>query len=260
MQTVVVSFARNLYLGKADLPINHVHVHFPVQVVHKLAERCIALGMQDVTPEEGKRYKHNSDNETHNPYIIVRAYEGQCVAEHYPTVPPTPQLAQAYEHGVLDGSFGQMISFASSYKSNFRLEVPAWNKVEEGVAHHKEDQLMTAPLPMAQPVVPKSEQSPGPCNNMLAAANTAPDQEVEEEDTEDETYLAPTGQGCFSFQRGLLQRAAQTYSKRSVGNKYEQISKWLLTGLAVAISRKNWHLLSKNRTCEMSKRSPVIAP
>ena len=91
-----------------------------------------------------------------------------------------------------------MISFASSYKSNFRLEVPAWHKVEEGVAPPKEDQIVTAPLLMAQPVLPKSEQSPAPCTNMLAAANAAPAQEVEEEDTDDETYLTPTGQGCFS--------------------------------------------------------------
>ena len=54
-------------------------------------------------------------------------------------------------------------------------------------------------------------------------------------------YLAPTGQGCFSFQVGLLHRAAQTYSKRNVGNKYELISRWLLTGLAVTISRNNWN-------------------
>ena len=30
MQTVVMSFGRNQYLGKPDLPINHVHVYFPV--------------------------------------------------------------------------------------------------------------------------------------------------------------------------------------------------------------------------------------
>ena len=204
-------------MGKADLPINHVHVYFPVQVVHKLVERCRALGLQDVTPEEGKRYKRNSENETNNPYIIViRAYEGQCVSENYPTVPPTLQLARAYEQGILDGSFGQMISFASSYKSSFRLEVPAWNNVEEGMAHQEDDQSTTAPLPMAKPVLPMCEQSPEPRNNILADASAAPVQEGEEDEAAEETYLVPTGQGCFSFQRGLLQRAAQTYSKRSV--------------------------------------------
>ena len=53
LQTVVMSFGRNQYLGKPDLPINHVHVYFPVQVVHKLVERCCALRLQDVTPQEG---------------------------------------------------------------------------------------------------------------------------------------------------------------------------------------------------------------
>ena len=72
MQTVVMSFARSLYLGKAELPIGHVHVYFPVQVVHKVVEQCIAHGLQDVTPEEGKRYKHNVDNVDNNPYIIAR--------------------------------------------------------------------------------------------------------------------------------------------------------------------------------------------
>ena len=129
MQTVVMSFGRNQYLEKPDLPINHVHVYFPVQVVHKLVERCCALRLQDVTPQEGKRYKHNSEQ---NPYIIVRAYEGQCVSDDYPAVPPTPNLANACEQGILDASYGQMISFASSYKSGFRLEVPAWYNVAEG--------------------------------------------------------------------------------------------------------------------------------
>ena len=50
----------------------------------------------------------------------------------------------------------------------------------------------------------------------------------------------------------LLQRAAQTFSKRSLADKYGQVAKWLLTGLAMAISRKSWHLLSKHRTCAIT--------
>ena len=50
----------------------------------------------------------------------------------------------------------------------------------------------------------------------------------------------------------LLQRAAQTFSKRSLADKYGQVAKWLLTGLAMAISRKSWHLLSKHRTCTIT--------
>ena len=55
MQTVVMSFARGLYLGKAGLPIDHVHIYFPVQIAHKLAEQCHALGFEEATPDEGKR-------------------------------------------------------------------------------------------------------------------------------------------------------------------------------------------------------------
>ena len=41
-------------IGKPDLPIHHVHVYFPVQLIHKLIERMETLHFQDVAPEEGK--------------------------------------------------------------------------------------------------------------------------------------------------------------------------------------------------------------
>ena len=50
----------------------------------------------------------------------------------------------------------------------------------------------------------------------------------------------------------LLQRAAQTFSKRSVTDYYRQVAKWLLIGLAMTISRKSWHLLSEHRTCAIT--------
>ena len=53
MQTVVMSFGRNQSLGKPDLPIHHLHVYFPVQVVHKLVERMNDLHFTDATPEDG---------------------------------------------------------------------------------------------------------------------------------------------------------------------------------------------------------------
>ena len=43
MQTVVMSFARGLNLGKPELPIDHAHVYFPVQIVHKVIAQCEAL-------------------------------------------------------------------------------------------------------------------------------------------------------------------------------------------------------------------------
>ena len=57
------------------------------------------------------------------------------------------------------------------------------------------------------------------------------------------------------FQEGLLLRAKETYSKRSVGNKYDIISKWLLTGLAVMITRSNWNILPKRRTLTITPRN-----
>ena len=74
------------------------------------------------------------------------------------------------------------------------------------------------------------------------------DPEGDEEEVEDDTYVPPEGQGCFSFRQSLLLRAKDTYSARSIGNKYEIISKWLLTGLAVVLSRPNWHILAKKCT------------
>ena len=72
--------------------------------------------------------------------------------------------------------------------------------------------------------------------------------EAEEEEAEEENYVPATGQGCYSFEMSLLQRAAQTFAKRSVIDKRRQVAQWLHTGLAMTISRKSWHLLSKHRT------------
>ena len=59
-----MSFGRNMSLGKPDLPIHHLHVYFPVQLVHKLVERMIDLKFTNATPEDGKKYKHNKVKQT----------------------------------------------------------------------------------------------------------------------------------------------------------------------------------------------------
>ena len=58
--------------------------------------------------------------------------------------------------------------------------------------------------------------------------------EADEEETEEESYVPATGQGCYSFEMSLLQRAAQTFAKRSVADKYRQIARWLHTGVCSA--------------------------
>ena len=96
MQTVVMSFGRNLSLGKPDLPIHHIHVYFPVQFVHKLVARMKTdLLFTEIAPEEGKEYKHNSESETNSPYIVVGTYERPCPSSTFAFFPQTPSLAGA---------------------------------------------------------------------------------------------------------------------------------------------------------------------
>ena len=97
---------------------------------------------------------------SNNPYIIARAYEGQRTAVQYPPIPDTPKLADAYENGILDGSFGQVISFASYYQTSFRIEVPLWHKVEDGVALLGKEQQGAAMSMLAKPVLPDDGPSP----------------------------------------------------------------------------------------------------
>ena len=117
MQTVVMSFARGLYL-------DYVHIYFPVQIAHKVTAQCEALLLGETPLDARKRCKHNVDNAANKPYVIVGVCEGRCSFEQYPPIPGTPTLARAYEEGILDASFGQVVSFASFYRTSFRIEVP----------------------------------------------------------------------------------------------------------------------------------------
>ena len=149
---------------------------------------------------------------TNSPYILVGTFERPCPSS-------SPRLAGLYDHGLLDVNLGQQVSFQSSYKSTLRIEVPVW------------PDTLQALLP-----------------------NTAQDAEVgaeaaeEEEEEEDEVYVPPDGQGCFAFRQSLLLRAKDTYEARSNGNKYEVISQWLLTGLAMVLSKPNWKFIAKRGT------------
>ena len=146
MQTVVMSFGRNLSLGKPDLPIHHIHVYFPVQFVRKLVARMKTdLLFTEIAPEEGKEYKHNSESETNSPYIVVGTYECPCPSSTFAFFPQTPSLAGAYEQGLLDGNLGQMVSFQSTYKSTLRIEVPVWPEVVQAVLPPAQAKRQAAP-------------------------------------------------------------------------------------------------------------------
>ena len=250
MQTVVMSFARGLYLGKPELPIDHVHVYFPVQIVHKVIAQCEALKLKEGSLAASERYRHNVDNAANNPYVIVGVFEGRCSCEQYPPIPRTPILAKAYEEGILDASFGQIVSFASFYQTSFRVEVPLWHKLEDGIADPALDS-QTAPRRGSARETPvdkgPSPRSSGDATERPGARTDRAEANADEETTEEESYVPATGQGCFSFEMSLLQRAAQTFAKRSVADHYMQVARWLHTGLATTISRKSWHLLSKHR-------------
>ena len=85
MQTVVMSFARGLYLGKPELPTGHVHVYFPVQMVHKVIAQCEAPKLKEGSLAPSERYRHNVDNAANNPYVIVGVFEGRCSCKQYPS-------------------------------------------------------------------------------------------------------------------------------------------------------------------------------
>ena len=258
MQTVVMSFGRNQNLGRPDLPIHHVHVYFPVQLVHKLIERMKVLHFQDVTPVEGKRYRHNSESEANSPYIIVGTYDGVCTPNSFSALPHTPKVAGAYEYGILDGNFGQMVSFQSTYKSTLRIEVPAWPDVQHGVLATKKamsspdspgttiiDSAVERNTQMAMPVPATHEET-------LETPKATADPECDEEEVEDDTYVPPEGEGCFSFRQSLLLRAKDTYSARSIGNKYEIISK--------SGSSRDWQWFSLGPTGISSPKNARLRP
>ena len=90
------------------------------------------------------------------------------------------------------------------------------------------DTDVTAQTSMAEPVPAMGAQIPEPMGNRQEETEAATDPDSDEGDAEDETYLVPIGQGCFSFQKGLLLRAKETYSKRSSSHDHEnQLEKTL---------------------------------
>ena len=139
---------------------------------------------------------------------------------------------------------------APHYQTSFRIEVPLWHKIEDGIANPGLASQAGAKFVSASETPVDKGPSPKSSNENAERPDKRADRaeaEADEEETEEESYVPATGQGCYSFELSLLQRAAQTFAKRSVADKYRQIARWLHTGLAMAVSRKSWHLLSKHR-------------
>ena len=210
----------------------------------------------DATPEDDHKYKHNSESETNSPYIVVGTFEGLCPSNTFAGLPDTPSLKGAYKQGLLDGNLGQMASFQSTYKSTLRIEVPVWPEIRQAVLPPAQAQRLLEPLGAIPSAPPKRDHSgnAAPASQTQAQDHTtaepvdATDADEGAEEEEEEKFVAPEGQGCFSFRQSLLLRAKDTYAARCTGNKYEVISKWLLTGLAVVFSRPNWQFLAKRGT------------
>ena len=74
----------------------------------------------------------------------------------------TTPLAQGYEEGILDASFGQVISFASYYQTSFRIEVPLWHKVEDGITLPGKEHQGAALPTLAKPVLRIMRQARSP--------------------------------------------------------------------------------------------------
>ena len=110
-----------------------------------------------------------------------------------------------------------MVSCQSTYKSILRIEVPVWPDVGQAVLPPTQAKRPTTPRRTALQTASAREQNraDGPTPQTqegtpveIASAKKA-EEEAEEED--EETYVVPEGQGCFSFRQSLLLRAKDTY-------------------------------------------------
>ena len=168
-----------------------------------------------------------------------------CPSNTFAGLPDTPSLEGAYEQGLLDGNLGQMASFQSTYKSTLRIEVPVWPEIRHAALPPAQAQRLLEPLGGIPATPPKRDHSGNvaPASQTQAQDHTtaepadATDADEGAEEEEDDKYVAPEGQGCFSFRQSLLHRAKDTYAARCTGNKYEIISKW-----------PNWQFLAKRGT------------
>ena len=99
-----------------------------------------------------------------------------------------------------------MVSFQSTYKSTFRIEVPVWPDVQ-----HTKKAMSSPDYPgrtLTDSAVERNTQMAMPVpatNEEKLETPKATDPECDEEEVEDDTYVPPEGEGCF--RQSLLLRA-----------------------------------------------------
>ena len=99
----------------------------------------------------------------------------------------------------------------------FRVEAPLWHKLEDGMAAPSLDEQAVPNHRLArESPTDKRPRSMGSSNgiNCREARTGGAEEPAEEEAAEEESCVPATGQGYFSFEMSLLQRAAQTFAKR----------------------------------------------
>ena len=106
MQTVVMSFARDLHLGKPELSMDHVHVYFPVQIAHKVIAQCKALKL-----EEGSLLQRDTGTMWITLLTTLMSSWGSSKKDARVSNTPhpgNPNPGDSCEEGMLDASFGQI--------------------------------------------------------------------------------------------------------------------------------------------------------
>ena len=100
---------------------------------------------------------------------------------------------------------------------SFRVEVPLWHKLEDGIADPALDS-QTAPRrgPAKETPVNKgpSPRSGGDATKRPDARTDRAEANVDEEIAEEESYVPATGQGCFSFEMSYRERRKPLQSAR----------------------------------------------
>ena len=91
----------------------------------------------------------------------------------------------------------------------FRVEVPLWHKLKDGIADPPlDDQTAPRHSPARETPADKgpSPRSSGNATKSPDARTDRAEENADEETTEEGRYVPATGEGCFSFEMSLLQR------------------------------------------------------